>query len=576
MNRYFQNELDNLREQATAFARAYPTLAPQLATAGADPDVERILEGVAFLTAQIRQKIDDDFPEFAQGLLRQIFPHYLRPLPCSTIVQFTPKPTMKSRTRIPAGTYLDSQPVEGVNCRFRTTFDIDMWPLSLSAVKLGETSTGRKSIDLAFDLKGMDIAAWDSDSLKLHLSGDLHGASDLYFILLNSVERIGIHGSDENAEISADDVVILPIGFNPDESLLEYPSNSFPSYRLVQEYFLMKEKFLFVDIRNIRRYTRRLSGGRFVLRFYLKEGMVRIPRISTARFVLHATPAINLFEHDAESILNDHRRSEYRVRPLRNTGERYTIYSVDSVIGQNRRSAVKQGYREIGLADPERNSEPVYSVSQKQTGAESGAETWLSFSYPPDFALDNQETLIIRLTCSNGALPAQLRPGDISKPTSSTPETTEFSNILQPSEYQYIASGSSMLWRLLSHLSLNYLSLADTDNFKALLGLYLQSGVAGNKQEVANRKRIDGVSRITVTPCDRLLRGMPVRGQAINVQVNPGNFASRGDMYLFGTLLDYLFASFASLNSFTEFSMTDEASDETYTWKPRTGDRPLI
>ena len=576
MNRYFQNELDNLREQAAAFARAYPTLAPQLAAASADPDVERILEGVAFLTAQIRQKIDDDFPEFAQGLLRQIFPHYLRPLPCSTIVQFSPKPIMKSRLNIPAGTYLDSQQIEGVNCRFRTTFDIDMWPLFVNAVKLSETSTGRKTIDLTLELRGMDVTAWESDHLKLHLSGDLQGAADLYFILLNSVERMGIHGGDERTEQYADDIDILPMGFTPEESLLEYPSNSFPSYRLVQEYFLMKEKFLFVDIRNIRKYTRKLSGSRVVMRFYLKEGPVRIPRISTARFVLHATPAINLFGHDAESILNDHRRSEYRVRPLRNTGERYSIYSIDSVIGQNRRSAVKQDYREIGLADPERNTEPVYSISQKQIGTEDAAETWLSFSYPPDFDLDNQETLIIGLTCSNGALPAQLRPGDISKPTSNTPETVEFSNILQPSEYQYIASGSSMLWRLLSHLSLNYLSLADTDNFKALLGLYQQSGAAGNKQQVANRKRIDGISNISVTPCDRLLRGMPIRGQAINVQVNPGGFASRGDMYLFGTLLDHLFASFASLNSFTEFSMTDETSDETYTWKPRTGDRPLI
>ena len=75
MNRYYQNELEKIREQAIEFAKAYPTIAPQLSQASTDPDVERILEGVAFLSAQIRQKIDDDFPEFAQGLLKQIFPH---------------------------------------------------------------------------------------------------------------------------------------------------------------------------------------------------------------------------------------------------------------------------------------------------------------------------------------------------------------------------------------------------------------------------------------------------------------------------------------------------------------------
>jgi type VI secretion system protein ImpG len=133
-----------------------------------------------------------------------------------------------------------------------------------------------------------------------------------------------------------------------------------------------------------------------------------------------------------------------------------------------------------------------------------------------------------------------------------------------------------MLWRLLSHLSLNYLSLANTDNFKSLLNLYIFSNATGNKQEVANRKRIDGVTHIGVEACDRLIRGVPMRGQSIKAKLNPDNFACKGDMYLFGMLLDYLFGSFASLNCFTEFTMIDELSDESYVWPLRLGERPLI
>ena len=152
----------------------------------------------------------------------------------------------------------------------------------------------------------------------------------------------------------------------------------------------------------------------------------------------------------------------------------------------------------------------------------------------------------------------------------------EFKNILQPSESQSMPTGKSMLWRLLSHLSLNYLSLADTDNFKALLSLYIFSDSAGNKQEVANRKRIDGVTSISVEACDRLIRGVPMRGQSVQARLNPDNFACKGDMYLFGMLLDYLFGSFASLNCFTEFTMIDEMSDKNYVWPLRLGERPLI
>lgn len=133
-----------------------------------------------------------------------------------------------------------------------------------------------------------------------------------------------------------------------------------------------------------------------------------------------------------------------------------------------------------------------------------------------------------------------------------------------------------MLWRLLSHLSLNYLSLANTENLKALLGLYIFSSNTGNTQEVANRKRIEGVNKVSVEACDRLVSGIPMRGQSIRVRVNPANYAGTGDMYLFGTLLDRLFSSFSSINCFTEFSLIDEASEEVFTWPIRIGDRPLI
>jgi len=576
MNKYYQNELDNLRDLAAEFSQAYPTIAPQLNAASSDPDVERILEGVAFLTAKIRQKIDDEFPEFSQGLLKHIFPHYLRPLPSATIIEFSPRNILKNKLTIPMGTYLDSEPVDGINCRFRTTYDLDVWPIQVKSAKLSETSTGLKAIDIAFDVNGIDVSQWDGDSLKIHLAGDYLGAANLYYILLNCLDSIEVSTDRSSEPVIAHDTQVRAMGFDNKDALLDYPSNAFPAYRLIQEYFLMKEKFLFIELVNIRRYIKKLSGNSFTIRFYLNETAKQLPRVNAERFVLNATPAVNLFSHDAESVINDHKRSEYRIRPLRDSGNQYQIYSIDSVIGADRKTAVKNEYKELGLSDPERNMDAVYQVSYRQGDTESKTEAYLSFSYPPDYKVGNQETVLIKLTCSNGDHPSRLRLGDISKRTSSTSELVEFKNILQPSDSQKIPNGSSMLWRLLSHLSLNYLSLADTDNFKALLGLYIFSSSAGNKREVANRKNIDGVVAVNVEPCDRLVNGISMRGQSIIVELNPANYACKGDMYLFGMLLDYLFGSFSSLNSFTEFSMKDSASDEVYTWPIRVGDRPLI
>jgi len=574
MNKYFLNELDRLKDIAQEFSQANPTLAPLLSHPSADPDVERILEGVAFLAAGIRQKIDDDFPEFSQGLLNQIFPHYLRPIPSATIMEFKPTPILKNSLNTPAGTYLDSVEVDGVQCRYKTTYDTDVSPVKITAVRKSETSTGRRAIDLTLTLTGMTLAAWKPDSLRLHIGGDYQGAVDTFFILNRFLDAIALIDAQGN-ENAADAIVLTPVGFDENFKLLDYPSNSFPAYRLIQEYFLLKEKFLFLDIKGLDKYLDQIDGNSFSLRFYLKELPIQIPKLSTARFVLHATPAINLFKHEAESFLNDYTRSEYLLRPMRNTSNKYHIYTIDKVIGKNRKLARKTDYVAMGLFNPDENTSPVYQIYTR-AGESGEVSSYISFSYPRDYPLGNKESIQVELTCTNGEHPTKLKAGDITKKTSSTSELIDFTNIIAPSENQEVPTGQSVLWRLLSHLAINYLSLADPDNLKSLLELYMFSGHSGSKQEIANRKRINGISAVSVMACDRLVNGIPIRGQEVQVTVDSANFTSVGDMYLFGMLLDRLMGSFASLNCFTEFSLIDSNTDEVYRWPIRAGDRPLI
>jgi len=574
MSKYFLNELDSLREIAQEFSQANPTLAPQLAQASADPDVERILEGVAFLTAGIRQKIDDDFPEFSQGLLNQIFPHYLRPIPSATIVEFKPTPILKNTLTTPAGTYLDSVVVDEVRCRYKTTYSVDVSPISITTALSNKTSTGRRVIDLTLKLEGMNLTTWKTDNLRLHVGGDYQGAVDIFFILNHFLDSISLIDAQGN-EITGNNMVVTPVGFDDDFKLLEYPSNSFPAYRLIQEYFSLKEKFLFLDVKGLGEYLNQLSGNTFTLRFYLNEFPFQIPKISAARFVLHATPAVNLFKHEAETFLNDYKRSEYLLRPMRNTNDQYHVYTVDQVVGNNRKLAQKNTYTPMGLFDPDTNNSPVYQTYTR-AGESGAALSYISFSYPPTFNTENKESVQVELTCTNGKHTDKLKAGDISKKTSNTSELVDFINIIAPSSSQDAPTGQSVLWRLLSHLAINYLSLAETDNLKSLLELYIFSGQSGNEQDVANRKRINGITEVAVQACDRLIKGIPMRGQEVQVTVNASHFTSRGDMYLFGMLLDRLMSSFASLNCFTEFSLIDSTTDEIYCWPIRVGDRPLI
>lgn len=571
---YYQSELSALRELATEFAAAHPALAPRLSGPSPDPDVERILEGVAFLTGRVREKLDDEFPELAQTLVQLIYPHYLRPLPASTIIEFKPKDILRRNLVIPAGTYLDSTEIKGTSCRFRTSFDVKVSPLTLIQVQGQERGAGRRAVELTFQLSSVNLTQWDVDRLPFYIGGEFAGAADLYMLLRQHLERVVL--TSGNTEFVLPASALQPLGLDDNEAMLPRSAAALPAFGLLQEYFLLKEKFLFLELRQIDRWQQRANTNQFRVRFEFKPTDLRFPSVDRDRFILHATPAVNLFRHDADPILLNHRRAEVRVRPAGENDGNIQVYSVDEVIGHTRGSALRQEYKPIHLFGASAAREPYFDVRFMRDAEGGRAESHLLVAYPPGAELPAQQTLILGLTCSNGRLPMELRPGDISRSTSGTSDLISFRNVLPPADGAEPPMGESVLWRLLSHLALNFLPIADADTLQALLSLYVTQGSAQSPREVANRRRIASISQVAVKPADRLLGGSIVRGQQIRVDMRQDHFASPGDLYLFGAILDRVLATFAALNSFTAFSVRDEQTGNEYTWPPRLGKRPLI
>lgn len=571
---YYQSELSALRELATEFAAAHPALAPRLSGPSPDPDVERILEGVAFLTGRVREKLDDEFPELAQTLIQLIYPHYLRPLPASTIIEFKPRDILRRNLVIPAGTYLDSVEVKNTSCRFRTCFEVRVSPLTLTRVQGQERSAGRRAVELSLQLNGVGLTQWEADRLPFCLGGDFAGAADLYMLLCQHLERVVLVSGNDEFTLPAD--ALQPLGLDDEQAMLPRPATALPAFGLLQEYFLLKEKFLFLELRHLERWRQRGNGNLFQVRFEFKPTDLRFPSVERERFILHATPAVNLFRHDADPVLLNHRRAEVRVRPAGESDGNIQVYSVDEVVGHTRGSALRQEYKPIHLFGASGSRDPYYDMRFTNAASGGQVEPHLLVAYPPGVELPAQQTLILGLTCSNGRLPAQLRPGDISRSTSGTSDMISFRNVLPPADGAEPPMGEAVLWRLLSHLALNFLPIADADTLRALLGLYIAQGGAQSPRETANQRRIASISQVEVKPADRLLGGSMVRGQEIRVHMRQDHFASPGDLYLFGAILDRVLATFATLNSFTAFSVRDEQTGSVYTWPPRLGRRPLI
>jgi type VI secretion system protein ImpG len=358
--------------------------------------------------------------------------------------------------------------------------------------------------------------------------------------------------------------------------MILYPTNSFPGYRTIQEYFILPEKFLFLDLVGWDQWEDRGQGDRFEIRFELDQASPASPRIKTSDFVLFATPVINVFPHDADPIRLDHRRTEYRVRPAGQKDAHYQVYSVENVVGLVQGTAEERAYVPFELFRPDPQGSPVYHVKLRNSPVRGGFDVYLSIAHPPESGPPISETLSIRLLCTNGSLPDEIRAGDIALPTSSTPEPVTFRNLRPPTSNTAPPLGTNLLWRLISHLSLNYASLSKVENLQALLSLYLFKDPRRPETALANQKRVVGLQTITSEGANRLISGVMMRGQDVGLEARHDHFASQGDLFLFGCILDHFLGSYASINTFTRLTLREVITGETYQWPARLGDHPLI
>jgi len=577
IEKYYKRELSHLRDLAADFAKAHPAVAPLLSGPSADPDVERILEGTAFLSGMVYEKLDDDFPEIVHGLIQLIFPHYLRPIPAATLIRFTPKRGLRETVRVKAGTAIDSVESEGTRCTFTTSYDVDLHPLAVTGGSFdapGGTS-GKLTLNLGL-LQNLPLTSFKADSLRFHLMGDYAEATRRYWLLFTRLREVRLVPADGGAPMSLRPSCIKPVGFSDAETLIPFPARSFSGYRVLQEYFILPEKFLFFDLTGLNAWHSRGQGGAFSVEFLFDKLPPDMPVMRPEHFQLFVTPALNLFAYNADPILLDHKKPEYAIRPSGQNRDHFQVFTVDKVTGVAQGTVEAREYVPFEMLNPQVEAVPVYSVHHRLSPLGGRAELNLSVAYPGGDAMPLQETLSIEIMCTNASLPETLRAGDVRMPTESSPELADFTSIRTPTSPVQPPLGNNMLWRLLSHMFLNYLSMATAENLRSMLKLYIFTETRDRVSVLANTRRVDAISDLSVRAVERFVHGRMARGQDIKLTLDRQGFAGEGDMYLFGSVLDVFLGNYAAINSFTRLTAEDTLRKERFAWPERLGDRPLL
>jgi len=619
--RYYNQELQHLRETGAEFAREFPKIAGRLAMDGlevSDPYVERLLEGVAFLAARVQLKLDAEFPRFTRRLLEIVYPNFLAPLPSMLIAQLRPlasETNLASGFVIPRGSGIKTLALrgEGTACEFRSAHDVTLWPLELvearyfsyapdlpiSRLPLRAPAKGGVRVRLK-TTAGLKFSQLALERLVLHITGADEIAYKLHELLLGHTVGV-LAGPAEKPmpwHLFLQPDQVCPFGFEDEQALLPVSAPGFQGYRLLQEYFAFPQRFLFTELRGLGPLVRRATGDELEVVIFFGRSEPQLENIVDAsNFALHCVPAINLFPHHADRIHVNDADHEYHVVPDRTRPLDFEVYEVSAVSGHG-----------ASTETPQRDFLPFYkgwhaqehpqqayftqqrlprllSSAQKQIGTRTsyiGSEVFISIVDAEEAPYsESLRQLAVETLCTNRDLPLLMPlgagPTDFVLYTAAPLEAIRC--IKGPSRPLSPPLDGETPWRLISHLSLNYLSLLNTGGREAAAALREMLQLYGTLGDGAAVPQVEGLQRVGVNPVVRHLPlpGPIALGRGLEILLELDELAFQGNSaFLFGAVMERFFARHVSMNSFTQTVLRSSARGEIMRWAPRIGTRAVL
>ncbi|CNK77804.1 type VI secretion system baseplate subunit TssF [Yersinia pseudotuberculosis] len=572
--RYFDAEMRYLREAGEEFARAHPDRAAglNLDKAGArDPYVERLFEGFAFLMGRMREKLDDDLPELTEGLVSLLWPHYLRTIPSLSIVEFTPQwQEMKERMGVSKGFEVLSRPIgeRETRCRYTTTQDMDLLPLTLSRAKLDSEPDGRSVIRLRFDCS--ELADWSRINLShlpLYFDADAPLACALHEALTLNTAKLWIRLPGQ-ADRQPLDGHFAPLGFGEQDTLWPKADSAFSGYQLLLEYFTFREKFMFVALQGLDGIELPAELPWFEIDVVLEKRWQHDFSFSEKNLRLHCVPVINLFPLESDPLSLSSLQTEYLLRPMRIQDGYTEVYSVDSVISS--RHTGHQVYvpftsfrHKGGML---RHDAPEYYYHTRVKRGPSGLhDTWLVLGGEAfdNHSVPDNENLSLSLTGTNGQLPRKaLQSTVLDTAVKSTGAQVRVRNLSAPSLPCYPPNRDRFHWRVLSHLGSSFLWMMD--NAEVLRGTLALYDWTDNEM---NRRRLEAIAEVKHSEIERFERGYLLRGVHIEITLDSNGFTGTGDICLFGEMLSRFFALYTDIHLFNRLTLILQPTGERLEWE---------
>lgn len=572
--RYYDTELRYLREAGKEFAQTHPDRAAMLdldKPGTPDPYVERIFEGFAFSMGRLREKIDDDLPEFTEGLVSMLWPHYLRTIPSLSIVALAPDvPAMKIAEVVPAEMEVFSRPVGPKNtvCQYRTTRDMVLNPLEVAKVVMATEPDGRSVLRVRLACSSQaDWSQVDLKRLSFYLAGDAPVSSALHLALTRRQAALYLRLPGQTDRIRLDGW-FSPGGFTDEDLLWPKGESAFSGYQLLLEYFTFREKFMFVNLNGLENITLPAGIEWFDIEVVLNSQWPGDLPVTDDVLHLHCVPVINLFSMEADPLIINGLESEYLLRPRRLQDGHTEIYSVDSVTGSSRTSEASYvpftSFRHRGGMQ-RRHAPERYFHTRVKRGVTGLHDTWLILG-GVQWEADREfvrEAVSLKITGTNGQLPRKALQSTLLDHCEAVLQTPlKVRNLCKPTLPAYPPAEDRFQWRVLSHLGSSYLNLmSSAEVLRGTLELYNWQG------DELNNRRLDAILEVRHHQVQRFEKGFLLRGIDMEVTIDGNGFTGEGDIHLFGEMLNRFLALYADIHLFNQLTLIVQPEGKCIRWK---------
>ena len=594
---YYHDELLFLRKKGGEFAKNHPEIASKLDIKdgeSTDPQTERIIESVAFMSAKLNQKIDDNSQNIAFYLLSALYPNLVNIFPPCSVVKFESENsiTISDKITINRGTNLFVKSKNDSECQFTTLYPLTIYPISVSNVNLLKTERRLGGIngwciEISIVTNSIPLEQIVPNDLLFHINSDIIENSLMIYESIFSNPKRNFFLKINERYLKIDSENIVQCGFDNIDSVCPVSPYSTNSFQLFQEMLHFKRKFMFFRI---------LKIGDLIL----NSGIKNISEISiivdieasndrlleivkTDSIILNSTPVVNLFKVTSDPFRFDGTKSKYMLLADQSRDDSIEIHSISEIHiinNETKNDEVVQPYFSLAIDSDTNimhNLYWIYSKESSELRRLGGFDTYISFIDTKMTPKKIYADVVYAKTLCTNRFAARDIP-TFSKMYIDSVETAGYSGKLIQKTSKPISffESTNSLWNLISQLTATHISVSKADNLMTSIRQLVD--IFSSKDKVKAEEIFGGIKSVSINEIVQRFgkdswRGF-VKGKEVTINIDDENtFFS----YFLCCIINQYFSDSISINSFVKLKMKSHNTGKILAkWNPTSGKRDLL